>query len=222
MVLNFIISAGGAGRSGQSRWWRSLASLTSENATARISGGGSDMAGGAINANINSVYRGARGLDPEILAQITKMYGFDKPPLERFEQMMGNYLRFDFGESFFRNESVIHLGDAHTLPVDDYRWALWTTLGVWSISSRYRLASARPCATAPASISGPAGSSSSAMPYRASCLPSYLSSSSLAAITCTGFPLKGLVSDDWKRHGLYCSIRQSSIISGISRCRSWR
>src|SRR5208282_2645066 len=106
MVLNFIIVQAAPGGPVE-QMVAKLTSLTSEGATARISGGGSDMAGEAINANVNSVYRGARGLDPEILAQITKMYGFDKPPLERFEQMIGSYLRFDFGESFFRNESVI-------------------------------------------------------------------------------------------------------------------
>src|SRR5581483_10825287 len=72
MVLNFIIVQAAPGGPVE-QMVAKLTSLTSENgATARISGSGSDLAGGAINANINSVYRGARGLDPEILTQITK------------------------------------------------------------------------------------------------------------------------------------------------------
>lgn len=49
-----------------------------------------------------SRYRGARGLDPEIIAEIERMFGFDRPPHERFARMMVSYLTFDFGESFFR------------------------------------------------------------------------------------------------------------------------
>ena len=63
------------------------------NSGARIEGG-------------NSAYRGSQGLPPELVARIEKQFGFDKPPLERFLSMMGNYLRFDFGESYFRDISV--------------------------------------------------------------------------------------------------------------------
>ena len=50
-------------------------------------------------------YRGASGLDPHVVADIKKMFGFDKPPLTRFVDMVGGYLRFDFGRSFFRDET---------------------------------------------------------------------------------------------------------------------
>ncbi|MEC9102931.1 MAG: microcin ABC transporter permease, partial [Pseudomonadota bacterium] len=51
-------------------------------------------------------YAGARGLPPEFIAQLEKEFGFDKPPVERFLSMMGNYLRLDFGESYFRKADV--------------------------------------------------------------------------------------------------------------------
>ncbi len=54
-------------------------------------------------------YRGRRGLDPQTVAQITHMFGFDKPPLTRYLEMVGSYLRFDFGRSFFRDDTVLHL-----------------------------------------------------------------------------------------------------------------
>ena len=54
-------------------------------------------------------YRGARGLDPHIIDDIKKLFGFDKPPLTRFLDMVGGYLRFDFGRSFFRDQTLLQL-----------------------------------------------------------------------------------------------------------------
>src|SRR5690606_36013539 len=56
-----------------------------------------------------SQYRGAQGLDPAFIAQLEKQFGFDKPPVERFFTMIWNYVRFDFGDSYFRDISVIDL-----------------------------------------------------------------------------------------------------------------
>ena len=69
-------------------------------------------AGGASEAGdaaINSKYRGAQGLPPEFIAELEKQFGFDKPPLERFGLMLWNFLRFDFGESYFRDTPVLSL-----------------------------------------------------------------------------------------------------------------
>jgi microcin C transport system permease protein len=77
-------------------------------------------------------YRGARGLDPHIVADIKKMFGFDKPPLTRFADMVGGYLRFDFGRSFFRDQSVIQL-IAQRMPVS-ISLGLWSTLLVYIVS----------------------------------------------------------------------------------------
>ncbi len=79
-----------------------------DNAADRLSGGGDLMAGGGLDES-GSKYRGAQGLDPELIAKLEKQFGFDKPPLTRFLDMMWNYIRFDFGDSFFRNSSVIDL-----------------------------------------------------------------------------------------------------------------
>src|SRR3954469_17348585 len=59
--------------------------------------------GGAEGA---SSYRGGQGVDPKRIEQIKKLYGFDKPPAERFVQMLGQYARFDLGKSFFQNKPV--------------------------------------------------------------------------------------------------------------------
>ena len=94
--------------------------------TARLIGGG-DLA-----ASNPGAYRGARGLDAHVVADIKKMFGFDKPPLERFAIMMGGYLRFDFGRSFFRNSTVLGL-IAQKLPVS-ISIGLWSTLLVYLVS----------------------------------------------------------------------------------------
>eukprot|EP01035_Chromulina_nebulosa_P046919 gene46919-63555_t len=64
---------------------------------------------GAAGDAVNSKYRGAQGLDPEFVKSLEKQFGFDKPPLERFGLMLWNYARFDFGDSYFRDISVVDL-----------------------------------------------------------------------------------------------------------------
>jgi len=93
--------------------------------TSRLTGAGMET-GGPGN------YRGARGLDPHIVADIKKMFGFDKPPLTRFIDMVGGYLRFDFGRSFFRDQSVLQLV-LQKMPVS-ISLGLWSTLLVYVIS----------------------------------------------------------------------------------------
>lgn len=96
------------------------------NATSRISGSGGDVAQG------NSSHEQRYGLDAEVIAQIEEMYGFDKPATERFWSMVVDYAQLDFGESFFRNTSVIDL-IIEKLPVS-ISLGLWSTLLVYIIS----------------------------------------------------------------------------------------
>lgn len=108
---------------------------TDVGATARFTGA-QDMGGlqdkSAMHTGGESKYRGARGLDPEFIAQIEKMYGFDKPPLERFWIMIKNYLTFDFGDSYFRDIAVIDLLK-EKLPVS-ISLGLWSMLLIYLIS----------------------------------------------------------------------------------------
>ena len=79
-----------------------------------------------------SKYRGAQGLDPEFIASLEKQFGFDKPAYERFFMMLKNYLLFDFGQSYFRDTSVLNLID-EKMPVS-ISLGLWMTLLAYSIS----------------------------------------------------------------------------------------
>jgi len=83
-------------------------------------------------ASETSDYVGARGLPPEFIAELEKEFGFDKPPLERFLTMLWNYLRFDFGESYFRSISVLDLV-LEKMPVS-ISLGLWSTLLAYLIS----------------------------------------------------------------------------------------
>ncbi len=79
-----------------------------------------------------SAYRGARGLSPQFIAQLERQFGFDKPPLERFGMMLWNYIRFDFGQSYYRDISVIDL-IIEKMPVS-ISLGLWMTLISYGIS----------------------------------------------------------------------------------------
>ncbi|MBX2833784.1 MAG: microcin C ABC transporter permease YejB [Micavibrio sp.] len=101
-------------------------------ATARFSGGGSELGAGAMAGGESSQYRGAQGLDPEFVKELEAMYGFDKPAYERFWIMMKNYIRFDLGESYYRDVSVGELV-LEKMPVS-ISLGLWSTLIIYLIS----------------------------------------------------------------------------------------
>ena len=98
--------------------------------------GGSDS--GGTQASLHRLtpgdnqYRGARGLDPEVIAEIERRYGFDKPIGERYLTMLWNYVRFDFGDSLFRSASVLQL-IKESLPVS-VSLGLWSTLIIYLVS----------------------------------------------------------------------------------------
>jgi microcin C transport system permease protein len=82
--------------------------------------------------DISSKYRGAQGLDPKFIEQLEKQFGFDKPAYQRFFLMLWNYIRFDFGKSYFRDTSVLQL-IKEKLPVS-ISLGLWLTLLSYLIS----------------------------------------------------------------------------------------
>jgi microcin C transport system permease protein len=88
-------------------------------------GGGSEVSSGGDS-------RSSQGIHPELLAEIEAMYGFDKPPHQRFFQMIADYVRFDFGESFYRDRTVIEL-IVEKLPVS-ISLGLWSTLVIYLVS----------------------------------------------------------------------------------------
>lgn len=86
-------------------------------------GGGEQPAG---------TYRGARGLDPAIVAEIERAFGFDKPWHERLRAMIVGYITFDFGESLFQGRRVVDL-ILEKMPVS-ISLGLWSTLIIYLVS----------------------------------------------------------------------------------------
>ncbi len=199
MVINFFVIQAAPG--GPVEQMLSQIQGTSVDATERFSGsssGGETVRSAAADTSGGGgAYRGARGLPKELIERIEKMYGFDKPILERFVLMMKNYLVFDFGESFFRNKRVVDLV-IEKMPVS-ISLGLWTTLLVYFISI--------PLGIAKAVRDGSRfdlASSTTLIVLNA--IPGFLFALLLVVLFAGGsyfkwFPLRGLVSDDWSSLG---------------------
>ena len=104
-----------------------------EQAIARLQGIGVGAAvGGGHVETIGGESRATRGLDPKLVADIERQYGFDKPAGERLWLMLKSYAHLDFGQSFFRGASVTEL-IWQKLPVT-LSLGLWATLITYLVS----------------------------------------------------------------------------------------
>jgi len=177
---------------------------TDVSATTAISGSaGGDFGSTAQQAyrgdtSVNSKYRGAQGLDPEFIKELEAQFGFDKPAHERFFLMIGNYLRFDFGESYFRDVPVTQL-ILEKMPVS-ISLGLWSTLLTYLISIPLGIRKAVADGT-------PFDVWTSSVIVVAYAVPGFLVAVLLIVLFAGGtyfqwFPLRGLVSDDWSEMNL--------------------
>ncbi|ABP79388.1 microcin C ABC transporter permease YejB [Stutzerimonas sp. Brlt_13] len=106
-----------------------------EQAMARMQGFGGTGVGQAApeTGSVSSGgSRASRGLDPELIKELERQYGFDKPPHERLWLMLKNYASLDFGTSFFRGAKVTDL-ILEKLPVS-LSLGLWATLITYLVS----------------------------------------------------------------------------------------
>ncbi len=125
MVINFLIVQSAPGGPVEQMIFQ-LEGHGTAGVNTRLGGAGGET------ASSGSPYRGAQGLPPEVIAKIEALYGFDKPPLERFTDMLTRYAQFDFGESFFRNQSVWQL-ILDKMPVS-ISLGLWSTVIIYLVS----------------------------------------------------------------------------------------
>src|SRR5262245_19242593 len=137
MVVNFIVVQAAPG--GPVDLMISRLKGHAGEATARLGGaaGGETGAGrsgpaAGQGSDVTGKYRGARGLDPELIRELERQYGFDRPPSERFFRMIRSYLVLDFGQSFFRDRRVIDL-IVEKMPVS-ISLGLWSTLLIYLVS----------------------------------------------------------------------------------------
>lgn len=188
MIINFVVIQAAPGGPVE----QVIAQLTGVGgaATERVTQGGGEL---TVRSEAGGTYRGAQGLDPAFVAELEKRFGFDKPMHERFLIMMRSYLTLDFGNSFFRDRSVIDL-IVDKMPVS-ISLGLWTTLIVYLISIPLGIAKAVRDGstfdiwTSAAVIVGYA-------------IPSFLFAVFLLVVFAGGsyltwFPLRGLTSDNW-------------------------
>ncbi len=195
MVINFVIVQAAPG--GPVEQMIAQIQGVAVSATARVSGTGGEAAASPQGGG-QSAYRGARGLDPAFIKEIERQFGFDKPAHERFFQMIGNYIRFDFGKSFFRDQSVVDLV-LQKMPVS-ISLGLWTTLLIYLISIPLGIAKAvRDGSRFDVWTSG--------VVVVGNAVPAFLFAILLIVLFAGGryfdwFPLRGLTSDNWGALGL--------------------
>lgn len=165
------------------------------------------MKGMQVNAGLNnqiagsqqdllqakSDYRGGEGLPPEMVERIKAFYGFDKPLMTRFWLMLENYAHLDFGDSYYKDKSVIEL-IRERLPVS-------ISLGLWSTLLTYLIAI--PLGIRKAIRHGSRFDTfTTQLIVVGYAIPSFLFAILLIVLFAGGsyldwFPLRGLVSDDF-------------------------
>jgi microcin C transport system permease protein len=162
-----------------------------------FAGSGSDAGEDSTRAG-GEDYVGARGLPPELIEDLERQFGLDKPPLERFVNMMWNYMRFDFGESYFRKIEVTDLV-LEKMPVS-ISLGLWSTLIAYLVSIPLGIRKA-------VSDGSRFDTWTSGAIIVAYAIPSFLFAIMLLVLLAGGsylqlFPLRGLTSDNWEQLSL--------------------
>jgi microcin C transport system permease protein len=192
MVVNFLIVQAAPG--GPVELMISRLRGHGVEATARLGGSGTGETRAAPGGDVTDKYRGARGIDPELIRQLERQYGFDRPAPERFARMIRSYVTFDFGSSFYRDRRVVDL-IVEKLPVS-ISLGLWTTLAVYLVSIPLGIAKAvRDGSTFDVWTSG--------VVIVGYAIPSFLFAILLIVLFAGGsfldwFPLRGLLSDRWQ------------------------
>ena len=204
MLINFLVIQAAPG--GPIEQLISRYTGTGIDATARISGSNQTEAASnrqlSSDGILNSKYRGAQGIDPAFLQELEVMYGFDKPAHKRFLKMLGDYVRFDFGESFFRDQRVVDLV-LEKMPVS-ISLGLWTTLFIYTISI--------PLGILKAVRDGSRFDFwSSSIVVVGNAIPSFLFAILLIVLFSGGryfdwFPLRGLTSPGWQELSYFARI----------------
>jgi microcin C transport system permease protein len=137
--------------------------------------------------------RGRRDLDAKQIEEIKKLYGFDKPPLTRYFEMLANFARFDLGRSFMHNKDVWQL-IKEKLPVS-------ISLGLWTFLLSYLISI--PLGVAKAVREGSRFDTATTLLVLVGfALPGFVLGVLLIVLFAGGtfldwFPLRGLTSDNW-------------------------
>jgi microcin C transport system permease protein len=205
MVLNFLIIQAAPG--GPVEQMIQKIKGTGVSATDRVSGGSSENLSARSESTQSAgggaqIYRGAQGIDAQTIKRIEKLYGFDKPLPERFVLMMGNFIRFDFGNSYTSGRPVVDL-IIEKLPVS-ISLGLWTTLLTYLVCIPLGIAKAVRDGT-------PFDVTTSSVIIAGTAIPGFLFAILLIVLFAGSqyfqwFPLRGLTSEDWSQLSLWGKI----------------
>ncbi len=170
-------------------------------AGAKGQGGISDQSGGQ-----KAIYKGSEAINPAIIKELEVQFGFDKPPCVRFFKMVWDYLRFDFGKSYYRNETVLNIL-VEKLPVS-LSLALWSTLIMYLVSIPLGIRKAVKEGTQ-------FDIWSSVMVNVFYAIPGFILAVLLIVVFAGGsylniFPVRGLVSNNWEELSLCAKIMDYS------------
>jgi microcin C transport system permease protein len=149
--------------------------------------------GGEGAAAAGSGYRGRQGVDATRIEEIKTLYGFDKPPAERFWMMLKQFAQFDLGQSFFYSKDVWSLIQ-EKLPVS-------ISLGLWTFFLSYMVSV--PLGIAKAVRAGTRFDTvSSLLVLVGYAIPGFVLGVALLVIfggQLQWFPLRGLTSSNWEQ-----------------------
>ena len=140
------------------------------------------------------VYKAGRDSDAKQLAELKKLYGFDKPAHVRYFEMLGQFARFDLGKSFLQNKDVWTL-IKEKLPVS-------ISLGLWSFFISYLVSI--PLGVAKAVREGSRFDAFTTLLVLVGyAIPGFVLGVLLIVLFAGGtffewFPLRGLTSDNWE------------------------
>ncbi len=168
----------------------------STSTTSGISGGGGDTGMSTSSQDANASL-GSYGLDPDLIADLERQFGFDKPAHVRFALMVWNYIRFDFGTSYFQDRPVLEL-IVERMPVS-------ISLGLWSLLIIYSVSI--PLGVAKAVRDGSKFDVwTSSVIFVGFAVPGFLFAILLIVLFAGGsylewFPLRGLTSGNWSSMG---------------------
>lgn len=198
LTVNFVIIQAAPGGPVD----QAIAQMTGANSSATASiGGGSG--GASFDPSGLGGAAGSRGIDPELLEELNKQFGFDKPAHVRYFNMLRDYATFDLGNSFYQDVPVMNLV-LERLPVS-------LSLGGATLLLVYLI-------SIPLGIRKAVRDGSrfdiwtSTVILSAYAIPGFVLAMLLIILFCGGeyfdwFPLRGLVSDNYADLGLFSQIR---------------
>jgi microcin C transport system permease protein len=202
MLVNFIIIQAAPGGPVD----QAIARLRGENTSATANLGTSEGGMGssqATDSEMGSSFDSARGIDPEMIKELEKQFGFDKPAHVRFFIMLRDYASFEFGDSFYQDVPVVELVKSR-LPIS-ISLGLWTMLIIYSVSI--------PLGIKKAVKDGmPFDIWTSAVIFVGYAIPAFLFAMMLIVFFAGGefldiFPLRGLTSEGFDELGVLAKIK---------------